>query len=226
MFSESLATRKYADVRELFLQCAARLLVYHCNNGPYRPSLIRTQLIDFLTLYPQNTLFLSIYTANEARLRVENRVRSLFLSTILTPENDCLTSRAFAIQYEMSYGTIHSVKSVFEKAFSSQSSASSAGLWKLYLLWASSNEKQFTKNTKGKGITKEIWYRALRACPWAKELYILGFEIFGGSIELEFKELRGAWRVMGEKELRVHVDLEDEFEDIEESQKQKMIGDR
>ena len=36
----------------------------------------------------------------------------------------------------------------------------------------------------------------------------------GGGVTYE--ELRGTWRVMGEKECRVHVDLEDAFEEIGE----------
>lgn len=223
-FSETLATRRLTYYQELFLQSAARLLIYHCNNGPYRPSLVRSHLTSFLTLFPRNTLFLSLYTANEARLRVDNRVRSLFILTILTSENDCLTSRLFAIQHEIYYGTIHSVKSAFEKAVLSPTSRSSSGLWKFYLIWTSQNEKHLSKNSKLNGLAKDIWYRALRACPWTKELYVLGFELLGGDAGMDFRELRSTWKIMGEKELRVHVDLEEEFEDIEESQKQEAIG--
>lgn len=89
----------------------------------------------------------------------------------------------------------------------------------------SENEKRLSKNGKTKGLTKDIWYRALRACPWAKDLYVIGFEILGEDASIEFGELRSTWRVMGEKELRVHVDLEDEFEDIEDGGRQKAIGD-
>lgn len=108
---------------------------------------------------------------------------------------------------------------------SSPISRSSPGLWKFYLLWVSENEKQLSKNGRTKSLAKDIWYRALRACPWAKELYVVGFEILGKDADIEFEELRSTWRVMGEKELRVHVDLEDEFEDIEESERQKTIRD-
>lgn len=57
--------------------------------------------------------------------------------------------------------------------------------------------------------------RGLRACPWVKELYLVGLEVLGQ--EVGFVEGRRAWRVMGELELRVHVDLEEAFEDIEEA---------
>ncbi|CZR66164.1 uncharacterized protein PAC_16065 [Phialocephala subalpina] len=222
-FSTSLQSRGYKSHQETLLQSATRLLVHHSNAGPYRPSLIRQYLTNFLTLFPQNTLFLTLYTANEARVQIDNRVRSLFLSIILTPANDCLTSRLFAIQYEMHFGTIHSVKSAFEKAVSSPTSKSSPGLWRFYLLWTVENESKLGWKAKGKGLAKEIWYRVLRACPWAKELYVLGLEVFGESKDIDFRELRGTWRVLGEKELRVHVDLEEEFDDIDEDAKRRAI---
>lgn len=43
---------------------------------------------------------------------------------------------------------------------------------------------------------------------------MLGFERLEGLVE--FGELKGTWRVMVEKELRVHVDLEDTFDEIGE----------
>jgi hypothetical protein len=47
-----------------------------------------------------------------------------------------------------------------------------------------------------------------------KELYLIGFERMSNM--LPFSELKSIWRIMGEKDLRVHVDLEDSFEDIGE----------
>jgi hypothetical protein len=43
---------------------------------------------------------------------------------------------------------------------------------------------------------------------------LIGFEKMGGI--LPFSELKSTWRIMGEKELRVHVDLEERFDDIGE----------
>ncbi|TVY42146.1 Protein NRDE2-like protein [Lachnellula subtilissima] len=192
---------------ELLLQSAARLLYHHARVGPFRPVLLRERLSHFIILFPQNTMFLSLYTWNESRLRIDNRVRNILLSTVLTPQNDVLTSRLFAIYYEIGYGTIHSVRSTFENAVNSPVSKSSAGLWKFYILYCLETQQFRSK-------AKDIWYRALRACPWAKELYITGFEKMGDLAS--FDELKGTWRVMGEKELRVHVDLEDNFDEIQE----------
>ena len=186
---------------ELFLQSAARLLHHHASIGPFRPALLREHLTTYLTLFPQNTMFISLYAFNESRLRVDNRVRNILSSTILTPAHDQLTSRLFAIHFEMTRGTIHSVRSAFEKALGSGSKYS-PGLWRLFILYTL-QVPQFRSQTK------DIWYRAIRACPWAKELYIIGFEKLDG---VERAELLGTWKVMGEKGLRVHVDLEDALE--------------
>ena len=211
-FSQTLISRNLSKdpSHELLLQSAARLLQHHARIGPFRPALIREHLTRFLTLFPQNTMFLSLYTWNESRLRIDNRVRNILLSTVLTLENDTLTSRLFAIQYEIKHGTIHSVRSAFEHATCSPASKSSAGLWRFYILYC-------IETPQFKAQAKDVWFRALRACPWAKELYLIGFERMSGMIS--FAELESTWRIMGEKELRVHVNLEDRFEDIAELEK-------
>ena len=211
-FSEILVSREFTHSvsHELLLQSAARLLVHHARIGPFRPALIREHLTRFLNFFPQNTMFLSLYTWNESRLRIDNRVRNMLLSTVLTPENDTLTSRLFAIRYEIWHGTIHSVRSAFEHALSSPVCKSSAGLWRFYILY-------HLETSRFRSQAKDIWYRAIKACPWAKELYMIGFEKMCDM--LPFAELKSIWKIMGEKDLRVHVDLQDRFEDIAELEK-------
>ena len=218
-FSQTLKSRDLAHTtfHELLLQSASRLLFHHARTGPFRPALLREHFTNFLHIFPRNTIFLSMYTWNEARLRIDNRVRKIFSTKILTPENDTITSRLFAIRYEIKYGTIHSVRSAFENALSSPSRSSSAGLWKFYILYCLDTEPF-------RGATKDVWYRAINACPWAKELYIFGLEKLEGL--LTFAELKSIWRVLGEKELRVHVDLEDKFEEFEKSEMGKRLAFR
>ena len=208
-FSQTLTDRHLVNTtsHELLLQSATRLLYHHARIGPFRPALLRQHLTHFIVLFPQNTIFLSLYTWNESRLRIDNRVRNILLSTVLTPENDTLTSRLFAIHYEIEHSTIHSVRSAFEHALSAPSTKCSAGLWRFYILYC-------LETPQFRAQAKEVWIRAIRACPWAKELYIFGFERMGGL--MPFSELKRTWRVMGEKELRVHVDLEEKFEDLRE----------
>ena len=209
-FSDSLISRSLSrsPSHELLLQSAARLLFNHCRIGPFRPALLREHLTAYLSHFPSNTIFLSIYTWNESRLRIDNRVRTLFLSSTLAPGNDTLTSRFFAIRYEIAHGTIHSARAAFEHAVSSPAAKSSPALWRFYIYYCFWTERFREK------IAREVWQRAVRACPWAKQLYLIRFDEMSGMGS--FGELRSLWRVMGEKELRVHVDLEDVFEEKEE----------
>ncbi|KZF24077.1 DUF1740-domain-containing protein [Xylona heveae TC161] len=62
----------------------------------------------------------------------------------------------------------------------------------------------------------DVLYRAIRACPWAKPLVMLAFTNRHLRETLGFEALRGLYRVLSEKELRVHVDLEDVLERYDE----------
>lgn len=55
----------------------------------------------------------------------------------------------------------------------------------------------------------------MRACPWAKTLYLIAFEELRDM--MSFEELKAVYRVLGEKELRVHIDLEDRLEEMDQS---------
>jgi hypothetical protein len=202
-FSNTLVERNLTQTssHELLLQSAARLLFHHVRIGPFRPALLREHFTQFLRTFPHNTVFLSLYSWNESRLRIDSRVRNLLASS-----GESFSSQMFKIKWEIENGTIHSTRSAFETALSSPVSRSSASVWKLYLLFCLETP-QF--RTRG----KDIWYRALRACPWAKELYMSGFELISEE-DIGFGELKGTWKVMGEKELRVHVDLEDRFDEL------------
>ncbi|CCU76511.1 hypothetical protein BGHDH14_bgh04859 [Blumeria hordei DH14] len=204
--AQVLLERQQIKAHELLLQSAARLLYHYSQSGPYRPALIREQLTNFIQFFPRNTIFLAFYSWNESRLRIDNRVRNILLHTSLLSKHDNITSRIFSIRHELRIGTIHSVKAAFENAISSTASKSSVGLWRLYIIYCAHQEQLRTQ-------IKSLWHRALRACPWAKELYILGFELMRGMVK--FPELKDTWKVMEEKELRVHIYLDDQLEEIE-----------
>ncbi|QSZ34898.1 hypothetical protein DSL72_007759 [Monilinia vaccinii-corymbosi] len=109
------------------------------------------------------------------------------------------------------------------------SSLSSSSHSKTLLLTPKNNNindsKQNIREThaqKAKGML-EIWKQAIAKVPWCKGIYMSGFQILvaagdglgegesgGGSGRDEEvdRQLKNVWRVMGEKEVRVHVDLE------------------
>ena len=53
-----------------------------------------------------------------------------------------------------------------------------------------------------------MYWRAVRACPWVKEVYLLAFEYLGEEGMGE-EELRGVYEMMEEKGVRVHVGIEE-----------------
>ncbi|KAK2861374.1 hypothetical protein FQN49_004258, partial [Arthroderma sp. PD_2] len=68
-------------------QAKARLLYHHImENRVYKPAQIREELSKSISLFPQNTIFLSLFAFNETRYRVENRLRSVLSSQLLEPQ--------------------------------------------------------------------------------------------------------------------------------------------
>lgn len=191
---------------ESILQSSARLLWCHICSGPFRPALVRERMTAALEFFPQNTIFLSLYAWNESRARIDDRVRAMLRDRVLLPEYDCITSRLFAVRHEMQRGNKHSVKAAFEHAIESEAGKGSAGLWRLYLLWCAQNQDE-----KIKEQAKEVLYRGMRACPGVKQLMMEAFEMLRPMMEQE--DLKSVYKVMDEKEVRVHVDLEEWMEE-------------
>ncbi|APA10617.1 hypothetical protein SS1G_12552 [Sclerotinia sclerotiorum 1980 UF-70] len=110
------------------------------------------------------------------------------------------------------------------------------------------NKKAKAKNQKAKG-TLELWKQAIARLPWLKSIYTLGFERIceiycededddaeenvkkvmekgrgkGEKAKIDSEittQLKNIWRVTGEKEIRVHVDLEGLW-DAEEEEEEK-----
>lgn len=188
---------------ERLLQFSAHLLYLHANRGPFRPTYLREQLHQFVDLFPTNTMFLTLFAWADAGLLLKDPVRTLLRTHVLTKPNDCLTSRLFAIQHEMhSFGSAHSVRTAFERALDSDGCAGNVGLWLSYVHFCARNRKEL------RGKAKEVYYRALGACPWSKELAMEAFTTLVR--EMESSELRAVWNTMTMKGLRICVDL-DEF---------------
>ena len=78
-------------------------------------------------------------------------------------------------------------------------------MWKLYFL--------FECEKGGLQRASAVFYRAVRACPWVKELYLLAFERLGK--EMSIAELKSVYEMVVERELRVFVSLEEAFEEVE-----------
>ncbi|OOQ87020.1 hypothetical protein PEBR_19011 [Penicillium brasilianum] len=125
-------------------------------------------------------------------------------------------------------GNVHYVRAAFEKALGEQwdslrhghgknevqtssgddSARSNITIWKLYVLF----ELDRAQDIKA---AKAVFYRAIRACPWSKELVMLAFERLGSEENgMSFDELRGMYNILNEKELRLHVSIANELKEM------------
>ncbi|CAG8592227.1 13671_t:CDS:2 [Funneliformis caledonium] len=59
-------------------------------------------------------------------------------------------------------------------------------------------------------IAKTLYYRAVRECPWSKDLYIMAFRKLRSLFTID--ELEEAMNVLYEKEIRLRVSI-DKFDD-------------
>ena len=129
---------------------------------------------------------------------------------VLRPDHDSLMGWLFSLATELRSPTgtgrnVHSARAAFERALASRSQASAPAVWRLYL--------QFSLRRLPAAHTKALVYRAMRACPWAKALFLFPFRHLRG--EMSDQELRAVYATLGEKELRLHVDLSEVLEGMD-----------
>lgn len=197
---------------ERLLQYAAHLLYLHAKRGPFRPTYLRDQLRRFIHLFPSNTIFLRLFAWADTSILLNDPVRDLLRDPVLSAAHDCVTSRIFALQHEARAGTEHSVTAAFERAMFADACRGNVGLWLDYVrFWCyqqTSTASAIHSNSKNKEKTRDVYYRAIGSCPWAKELAMEAFA--PGMVKgMDSAELRSVFHTIESKGLRVHVDLED-----------------
>lgn len=198
---------------ERLLQSAAHLLYLHATRGPFRPTHLREQLRGFLDLFPSNTIFLALFAWADTMVLVHDPVRELLRTHVLARGHDCLSSRLFAIQHEMhaGVGSAHSARAAFERALDSDACRGAEGLWRSYVRFCGAHGRELrgggARGGVGTTAAKEVFYRAVGACPWSKALAMEAFTTLAR--DMESGELRAVWATMAAKGLRVHVDPEE-----------------
>ncbi|KAH8895176.1 DUF1740-domain-containing protein [Thozetella sp. PMI_491] len=197
-----LATRNLqgSSYQERLVQVAARLLYYHATHGPFRPVFIRERLRDFVKLFPRNLMFLRLFAWAESGLRIDDPVNEVLQNVALVAPHDCVSNRIFAIQHAATAGTLHSCRTAFEAALDSDECRGNVSLWIYYIRFC-------YRSRELRGKAKDVFHRALAACPWSKELYMEAFGTLVG--EMSSPELRAVFNTISSKGLRVHVDLEE-----------------
>lgn len=170
----------------------------------------------FIHIFPQNTIFLSLFEWADSSLRVIDEVRTLLHENVLSPPHDSFSSRLFAIQHEIQRGNINTTQAAFEHALTGDACKSSTTLWILYIRFCSLHRELRAK-------VKDILFRGLRHCPWSKDVMMEGFVTL--NTEMESSELKAVFNTMTSKGLRVHVDLE-EFLDKRRVERRTLKSER
>lgn len=152
-----------------------------------------------MILFPQNTIFLSVFAWAESSLRIDDPVKALLRETVLAESHDCVSSRIFAIGYELHVGNVHSVKAAFEGALESEACRGNSWLWLYYIRFCCSRRELRPK-------AKDVFYRAIAVCPGSKKLYMEAFAML--RMEMTKSELEAVLSTIISKGLRVHVDFD------------------
>ncbi|KAL9115883.1 MAG: hypothetical protein Q9227_000251 [Pyrenula ochraceoflavens] len=237
-----------SNAQELLYQCQARLLHFHVETSPtHQPSYVTSVMLTSLTAFPNNTMFGDLFAHHTRHSFLTDRLRILptlesVLSTAKTIENagsdrpsssivPALLVVATAAQRPNSLGANkHTIRTAFERAVSLM--PTSPLLWRAFLHYETcgsalsstpfdSNDGVESETRQAdKKMLKDLFYRALRSVPWiCKELMMMAC---GNSILescFSWKEKKTLWEVLGEKGVRVRVDISELLED------QKIAGD-
>jgi hypothetical protein len=221
---------------ELHAQSIAQFLTYHITHAPIvKPVLIRSTLEPLIASFPDNTILLSVYAANESRFSIDDRVRGIMHQTSLHgAEERSVSGWAFAIHYETlksehSGSTSHSIRALYKRATDSDSTgAHCPALWKAYVDF---ELEQLRKEQRREGGSrrprrdgkkgqwearieeaeqrvKDTFLLGLKNLPWCKEYIMLAFGEEAKEVFSE-EELWKVYRVILEKECRVYVELDD-----------------
>jgi hypothetical protein len=112
--------------------------------------------------------------------------------------------------------TRHSIRAAFERAI--EGAAPNLAVWKWYLQWELSMSTGVSevpdKDPMQQRMSRaqDIFYRGMRACPWAKKFYMLAFTESKLRDAIGFTGLRSIYETMVEKGIRIHVDLAEVLE--------------
>ncbi|KAG9291623.1 hypothetical protein G9A89_022042 [Geosiphon pyriformis] len=143
--------------------------------------------------------FLSLYFYNEARTKIQNRVRRFYDNALTKkPTHVLWTFSIFVELYQHKPFNQHIVRSLFERALECSTSRNSIALWILYLNF----EIKYNRLDRAKAL----YFRAIRECPWSKEIYLFAFRVLRSIFTTD--ELDEVMNLMLEKEIRLRVSFE------------------
>ncbi|GAA5865509.1 hypothetical protein JCM8547_001271 [Rhodosporidiobolus lusitaniae] len=204
LFRLDVAGANGSAEHEEALMMYAKLLYRHMAvGGGYRPSQLRDLLERALKEFKNNSLFLSLYYHNELRMKIQGRFRRTMEEVVLKEKDATSEGWLFAIFAGLHLNVrginVYAVRNLFDRALENPKTRSSASLWTLYI--------DFEVRNGELQRAKSLIYRALRECPWCKELYL---RPFSPSLRSVYRsgELRDFHHLLLEKGIRLRVDFD------------------
>ncbi|GAA5891027.1 hypothetical protein JCM6882_006393, partial [Rhodosporidiobolus microsporus] len=204
LFRLDVAGANGSAEHEEALMMYAKLLYRHMAvGGGYKPAQLRELLERAVKDFKSNTLFLSLLYHNELRMKIQNRFRRSMEELVLKESEATSQGWLFAIFAELHVNArainVFAVRNLFDRALDNPKTRSSPSFWTLYVDFEVKNGELHR--------AKSLIYRALRECPWCKELYLRPFSPALRSV-YRSRELRDFHHLLLEKGLRVRVELD------------------
>ena len=211
--SETLLTSRNlagSPAHALLHQAKAQLITFHLEHVHlYKPSLLRATLAKSITLFPDNTILLSAHYDLGSDLNLLT-AHSILEDNVLAPANATVIGYSFVLSTALKRsvemgGTPHLIRALFSRATSpSAPGAHNIHLWTCWLHFEAVVQRDYNK-------AREVFMRGLRELPWSKWWIVRGLEVLGDVVG--FEEGRRIWKVLGEREMRVVVDVEELVEE-------------
>ncbi|GAA6004312.1 hypothetical protein JCM10207_000663 [Rhodosporidiobolus poonsookiae] len=204
LFRLDVAGANGSAEHEEALMMFAKLLYRHMAvGGGYKPAQLRDLLERAMKDFKDNSLFLSLFYHNELRMKIQGRFRRTMEEIVLKENEATSEGWLFAIFAELHINSrainVFAVRNLFDRALDNPKTRSSPSLWTLYI--------DFEVRTGELHRAKSLIYRALRECPWCKELYLRPFSPALRSV-YRSRELRDFHHALLEKGLRVRVEID------------------
>ncbi|KAJ3346837.1 hypothetical protein HDU91_006936 [Kappamyces sp. JEL0680] len=163
----------------------------------FRPALLRQVLEEALERYPSNTLLLGIYGWSEGKYKVEGRIkRFLGLHAIKESSHIIFLFSLWTELHQTSEPNYTRLLSLARNAVEHQ--PTNPSLWIMLLtLSIQANEAV--------GRTKSIYWEAINACPYSKQLYLFPFSfksLLGAFATTEWDEILS---IIQDKEIRLCI---------------------
>ena len=223
-FSPRIAQAGSTFSLELLHQSKAALLSHYIDRKrPFQPSKFRGELEKSRKLFPENSVILEQHYRISALTRVDDRLRTAIRADDSTSSRG-LISWSFAIREEIrrcdidgALATRDSVRYLFRLALLGPDSmvGHSSDLWRMWLRFELPKhddrgtilEHRWSKEAVVRA--KQVFYDGLRYLPWCKSWVIEGMSLLHKCGALNEEELKRVYDVLGERELRVRVNMDD-----------------